>query len=129
MTTKISIAIVLNDKKKVLISLRNKGLHQEDKWEFPGGKVDLGESFEQAMCRELKEEVELTALNYKLFKRFDYDYEDKKLSLCFYLISDFEGIASTQIGQKIKWVTVGELLTMAFPAANKEVIEMLAKQI
>ena len=53
----ISIAIVQNEQKQLLISRRQQGKHLAGKWEFPGGKVEQGESLESAMLRELKEEV------------------------------------------------------------------------
>jgi len=73
----ISIAIVQNKQQQLLISRRQKGQHLAGKWEFPGGKVEQGEALEVAMCRELKEEVGLTASEFTLFESLDFDYVDR----------------------------------------------------
>ena len=125
MLTKISIAIVQNKQKQILISLRDKNSHQGGKWEFPGGKVETGETNEQAMLRELREEVGLIATEFGLFKSFEYHYPDKKLILNFYRVSQFTGEAVSKINQIVKWVDLDELENYDFPEANKEVIEAL----
>ena len=51
---KISLAVVMNEQGEILLSQRKKGLHLEGLWEFPGGKVNSGESFKQALRRELR---------------------------------------------------------------------------
>jgi len=91
----ISIAIVQNEQQQLLISRRQKGQHLAGKWEFPGGKVEQGEALEVAMCRELKEEVGLTAK------------------------------ASELEGQEIKWIQPSELIDYDFPKANINVINKL----
>lgn len=125
MRLKISIAVVQNKQNEILVSLRRNELHQGGKWEFPGGKVDIDESSEQAMLRELSEEVGLVATEYKHFKYVEYNYPDKKLSLDFYHVTQFTGIANSTVNQAVKWVDIDELQGFDFPDANKEVIEAL----
>ena len=120
----ISIAIV-RDKKKYLIALRPSDSHQGGKWEFPGGKVESGESAETSMLRELYEEVGLTATQLQLFDKLYFDYGDKQLNLSFFLIEAFSGQATGKEGQPIKWVTKDELQSYDFPDANKTVIAKL----
>ena len=124
-TNEISIAIVKNSQDLFLISLRPKGVHQGDKWEFPGGKVEQNETPEQAMCRELIEEVGLTAIDYRLIESKFFDYGDTALQLHFYLVTQFSGRAQGREGQPIKWVSKTELALYEFPDANKTVIEQL----
>lgn len=123
--TKISIAIVKNAQNLFLISLRPDGVDQGGKWEFPGGKVELGESSEQAMCRELQEEVGIIALDYQLLTTKLVAYDDQQLQLYFYLVTQFSGEASSLEGQLIKWVNRADLALHPFPKANKTVIEQL----
>lgn len=123
--TEISIALVKNCRQQFLVSLRGENVHQANKWEFPGGKVEKGESFEQAMCRELKEEVGIIALNYQLLESKFFDYGDKQLHLHFYLVDKFMGDASGIEGQEIKWMTKKELALYSFPEANRSIIELL----
>lgn len=121
----ISIAIVKNAEDLFLISLRPEGADQGGKWEFPGGKVEKNESPLQAMCRELCEEVGLTALNYQLIASKNVVYADSELYLYFYLVDQFSGDAQSKEGQPIKWVSKAELALYDFPAANNSIIAQL----
>jgi len=123
--TDISIAIVKNTDNQFLISLRAKDVHQGGKWEFPGGKVEQGEQPEQAMCRELLEEVGITAVDYQLLETKFFDYGDAALNLHFYLVAGFTGIAQGKEGQPIKWVSRAGLADYDFPKANQSVIDIL----
>ena len=121
----ISIAIVQNEHKKLLISRRQKGQHLAGKWEFPGGKVEQGEALEVAMLRELKEEVGLTATKYSLFDSLSFQYDELHLHLNFYLVTAYQGEATSLEGQQIKWVSAAELSQYDFPKANLTVINKL----
>lgn len=123
--TEISIAIVKNLQNLFLICLRPDGVHQGGKWEFPGGKVEKKETPEQGMCRELAEEVGLTATGYQLLEAKTFDYGDRLLSLHFYLVSQFIGEAHAKEGQAFKWVTKAQLQSYAFPEANRSVIDKI----
>jgi 8-oxo-dGTP diphosphatase len=121
----ISIAIVQNKQKKILISRRQQGQHLAGKWEFPGGKVEENEPLEQAMIRELKEEVGLTATEFQLFDSLNFQYDALSLTLHFYLVTDFSGEAHSLEGQEIRWVKVSELIEYDFPKANLTVLNKL----
>ncbi|MEL0629901.1 8-oxo-dGTP diphosphatase MutT [Psychromonas aquatilis] len=121
----ISIAIVQNEQQQLLISRRQKGQHLAGKWEFPGGKVAEGEAYELAMLRELKEEVGLTATKYKLFDSLQFDYDQLKLNLHFYLVSEYSGEAQSLEGQEVKWISPEQLKDYDFPEANVGVINKL----
>ena len=123
--TDISIAIVKNSEDLFLISLRPLSVDQGGKWEFPGGKVEKNEFPEQAMCRELLEEVGLTVLEYQLLESKTFDYTDRSLRLHFYLVTHFSGKAQGKEGQSIKWVNKEQLALYEFPDANKTVLERL----
>lgn len=121
----ISIAIVENEEKKYLISRRQEGQHLAGKWEFPGGKVEEGEMLEEAMQRELKEEVGLNAVQYCLFNSLTFHYDSLELDIKFYLVTQFEGNAIGLEGQQVKWVLAEELSGYDFPKANREIIKRL----
>ena len=121
----ISIAIVQNEQKQLLISRRQQGKHLAGKWEFPGGKVEQGESLESAMLRELKEEVGLSATQFTLFDSLNFQYDQLNLSLHFYLIKANEGEPVSLEGQEIKWVSASQLIEYEFPKANLTVINKL----
>ncbi|PKG38353.1 8-oxo-dGTP diphosphatase MutT [Psychromonas sp. Urea-02u-13] len=121
----ISIAIVKKNDQSYLIALRPSDSHQGGKWEFPGGKVEENETPEEAMLRELHEEVGLVATDYTLFEKLFFDYGDKQLNLHFYLVTKFTGEAFGKEGQPIKWVSHKALESYDFPEANKTVIAKL----
>ncbi|WP_413702054.1 8-oxo-dGTP diphosphatase MutT [Psychromonas sp. KJ10-10] len=121
----ISIAIVKDNSEQFLIALRASDVHQGGKWEFPGGKVETNESPDEAMLRELYEEVGLTATDYQLFEKLFFDYGDKQLNLHFYLVSKYTGQATAKEDQPIKWVCKEELQQYDFPEANQSVINKL----
>jgi len=121
----ISIAIVKNPQNLFLICLRPDHVHQGGKWEFPGGKIKKDESAEQAMLRELKEEVGITALDYCLLESIFFDYGDKQLNLNFFLVSQFTDEARAQEGQSMRWVKKAELVNYSFPEANAAIIKKL----
>ena len=124
-TTEISIAIVKNSDDLYLICLRPDRVHQGGKWEFPGGKVESHEQPEQAMCRELHEDVGLIAKEYQLLQSNYFDYGDCALQLHFYLVKQFSGEANGLEGQPCKWVSKAQLSLYEFPEANKSVIAQL----
>jgi len=121
----ISIAIVKNPQNLFLICLRPDHVHLGGKWEFPGGKINQDESAEQAMLRELKEEVGITALGYCLLETTFFDYGDKQLNLNFFLVSQFAGEAFAKEGQSMRWVKKSELVNYSFPEANAAIIKKL----
>ncbi|WP_094752719.1 8-oxo-dGTP diphosphatase MutT [Psychromonas sp. CD1] len=123
----ISIAIVKNEKSEYLLSLRALKSHQGGKWEFPGGKVEQGETTAEAMCRELKEEVGLQALKYILFDYVCFDYSDRQLHLYFYLVEKYKGEASSCEGQVLRWVSLSALNEYDFPKGNKTIVKKLCQ--
>lgn len=121
----ISIAVVKNPQNLFLICLRPDHVHQGGKWEFPGGKIQKNETAEQAMLREIKEEVGITAIDYRLLETTFFDYGDKQLNLNFFLVSQFTGEARAQEGQSMQWVKKAELDNFSFPDANAAIIKKL----
>lgn len=125
----IVAGIILNsNKSEIFITKRPDHSHKGGFWEFPGGKVEKGELAENAMERELNEEIGISDLQQSLFQSFDFDYTDKSLSFDFYLISGFQGEPYGKEGQLGQWVPISELNNFAFPEANQPVVDAVMRQ-
>ncbi|EKO3862940.1 8-oxo-dGTP diphosphatase MutT [Vibrio harveyi] len=125
----IVAAIIFNqDKSQIFITKRPDDKHKGGFWEFPGGKVEQGESFEQAMIRELEEEIGITVTEQSLFEHLEYDYPEKSLKFDFMTVSQFDNQPYGREGQEGRWVDVAALLDYPFPEANVPILERVIKE-
>ncbi len=119
----IVAAIIFNpDQSMVYITKRPDDKHKGGYWEFPGGKVEAGESIEQAMARELNEEIGIDVQEQQIFEHLEYDYPDKSLTFDFIIVTQFAGQPYGREGQQGEWVAVGKLSDYAFPEANVPIL-------
>lgn len=121
----VAVAVIINEENKVCISLRHQDAHQGGLWEFPGGKIEPTESPEQALVREIKEELNLDIEHSRRLIEVTHDYMDKSVCLHVYKVSSYQGFAKGIEGQRVKWVSVSDLLNYKFPAANLAIIKTL----
>lgn len=126
--THVAVGIIQNTNGQVFISRRHAHLHQGNKWEFPGGKVEAGEDVYQALCRELKEECNIDIQAAAPFTVISYDYPDKQVLLDVWLVTAFTGQPQQREGQEWCWVERHELAAYPFPSANEPIIERLWAQ-
>jgi 8-oxo-dGTP diphosphatase len=123
----VAVAVIINSSNKVLLSKRAEHLHQGGKWEFAGGKVEKGETAEQALLRECKEELAIDIAVCKHLKDIDFDYPDKQVKLIVFEVSSYVGEPVSNEGQEIAWVSLSDLHQYDFPAANKSIVEMIMR--
>ena len=121
----VAAGIIINSNQQVLISRRLDHQHQGGKWEFPGGKVEANETPEQALVRELAEEVNLNVHSASLFESISFDYPDKQVLLDFMLTTEFAGEAKGLEGQEVRWVDKADLVNFTFPDANQSIVDKL----
>ena len=121
----VAVGVVLNSHNEVLIALRAKQAHQGGLWEFPGGKVEADETIQQALVRELKEELDIIADCFKPLVVIEHDYGDKTVRLDVWLVTRFDGVPVGCEGQQVKWANIDVLTGYEFPAANKKIIEKI----
>ena len=121
----VAVGVIVNPKGEILIAKRPEHLHQGGKWEFPGGKVEKGETVEQALRRELKEEVNIDVLATKPFMDIQFDYPDKSVFLDVHKVMSFAGCAKGLEGQKVLWVAKEQLVNFEFPDGNISIVEKL----
>ncbi|WP_299006133.1 8-oxo-dGTP diphosphatase MutT [uncultured Shewanella sp.] len=121
----VAVGVIVNEAQQILIAKRHAHLHQGGKWEFPGGKVEQGETVTQALSRELKEEIGINIKETQALMEISHNYPDKQVKLDIHWVKDFEGIATGLEAQEIIWVDKSELLNYNFPDANKPIIEKI----
>lgn len=109
----------------VFIAKRPLHVHQGGLWEFPGGKIERDESVEQALARELNEELGIVVVSSTPLITIAHHYTDKSVRLEVHLVSEFSGEPRGAEGQDVKWAHRDELRALAFPAANRAIINAL----
>jgi 8-oxo-dGTP diphosphatase len=126
----VAVGIVSDDKHRLLITKRPLDKQHGGLWEFPGGKVEAGETALNALVRELKEEVDIDVLAARLLDTIEHHYPTFSVRLLVFWVDDFEGIASAIEGQAdLKWAEVDELWGMNFPEANEAIISLVSQQL
>ena len=122
----VAVGVIRNNKNQVLLSRRPADVHQADLWEFPGGKLESGETVRQALSRELNEELALTVKSAKPLIKIYHDYEEHSVLLDVWQINSWDMSSADdrgQQGQKIEWVDISSLGARDFPAANRAIIK------
>lgn len=109
----------------VLLSLRHPELHQGGLWEFPGGKVEAGESLRDALARELYEELGIALKTTEPLLEVRHDYGDKQVLLDVMLVKSFEHEPVGREGQQLRWVSLDHLSDVEFPAANLAIVQAI----
>lgn len=120
---RVAVGVVHNSSGQLLITERPRHAHLGGLWEFPGGKLEAGESVLQALRRELKEEVGIDAQSAEPLITVRHDYGDRYVELDVWQVTAFSGTAQPCEGQAMRWVSPQQLNDFAFPAANQAIIK------
>jgi len=123
----VAVGVILRQQ-QVLLALRPDKLHQGGRWEFPGGKVEAGETTAMALARELREEVALEVQRSQPWFELTYAYPEKTVLLDIHLVQDFSGEAEGLEGQPVRWVPIADLPGYQFPDANQPILDKLLKE-
>ena len=95
-------------------------------WEFPGGKVDAGESHEDALRREIREELDAGVDVHELLLTTTHHYPERSVSLHFFRCT-LTSTAHAMLSQEMRWIRRTDLDTLAFPPADGELIDLLRR--
>lgn len=120
-------AAILIENGRVLIARRRPGASQAGLWEFPGGKVRPGESPEQCLKREIKEELNLRIAVGEFFGESVHAYEDKVVRLLGYRVRAEGGTMAAHDHAELAWAAVGDLGGYRFCPADLPFAEKLQK--
>ena len=126
MTTLVVAAAVIEIDGRFLLTRRQKGVHLEGVWEFPGGKRDKDEALKDCLARELLEELDVPSrIGEELFTT-THAYPERSIELHFFRC-ELLGEPRPQLGQEMRWVPREELAVLEFPPADAALIEMLTQ--
>lgn len=124
MTQRVHVvaAVIRNAQHEILLALRPTAKHQGGLWEFPGGKCEAGEEPQEALSRELYEELGIRIAGAQPLIQVRHDYPDLHVLLDVYDVHDFTGQAHGAEGQAVRWVAAADLANYQFPAANRSIV-------
>lgn len=121
----MAVGVLRDPAGRVLITRRHTESHQGGLWEFPGGKLEEGESLTAALARELFEELGVRVLEHRALVDLRHDYGDCRVRLDVHEILRYSGEPQGREGQPMRWVAAVELDGYDFPAANLPIVEAL----
>jgi len=119
----VVVGLIKNKQGKLFVQQRREGTPKAGKWEFPGGKLEQGETPQQALARELLEELSILVQSSESLTVVTHDYKHAKVLLDTYLVKEFDGNPIGREGQAISWVDTDDpsdlekydFLTAVFP--------------
>ena len=123
----VAVGVICDADQRILIARRADHLHQGGLWEFPGGKVEAGETVQEALVRELREELAIAVApeGCQPLTEIHHDYGDKAVLLDVWWVRQFSGEPEGAEGQPLQWVAPNTLNDYPFPAANRAIIDAI----
>ena len=126
-TIKVTGAIIQNDN-NFLIGRRGKDEKSAGMWEFPGGKLEEGESLKECIKRELKEELNISAEIGELFFIYTYDYPQLSYELYFFKVNSFFGVPAKRVHDKLRWEKLKNFYKYDFLPGDGPLIDKLVSE-
>lgn len=124
MSTIEVVAAIIICESRILATQRGYG-DLKDGWEFPGGKIERGETRQQALIREIQEELDIVIEVGELIDTIEYNYPKKHIRMYCYLCSIKSGTVVLKEHEASKWLTKKNLDDVAWLPADKKLIEKL----
>ena len=123
------VAAILWQDGRYLAVERPPGKPMAGYWEFPGGKLETGETPETALVRELREELGITPTAFAFFKEKAHSYEQISVRLHFFHVHGFVGAPTALEGQTLEWLSPREALSKRFLDADRDIVEALRQLV
>jgi 8-oxo-dGTP diphosphatase len=124
-TFRVVAAALFDARGRVLIAQRPPGTHMAGRWEFPGGKIDAGETELDALRRELKEELGVTVCDAERLLELSHDYPERRVELCMWRVISYTGVPHSLDGQALKWIEPALLEREDLLEADRPIVALL----
>lgn len=124
-TRVVVTAAVIRRGDEYFVTRRQRGVHLEGLWEFPGGKCDRGETLEACLRREIREELDTEVIVRERILHCTHEYPERIVDLHFF-DCELVGEPSPMLGQEMRWVRRTDLRSLQFPPADDELIALLS---
>ena len=121
----IGVAVIVDEKQDILIDQRLPTGVMANLWEFPGGKIEAGETPTDCIIREIQEELGVEIAVDRHLIDITHSYPEFKVTLCVYLCHIISGEPQPIECAQVRWVTIKQLPEFEFPKANKAIITAL----
>lgn len=123
------VAGIMMRQDRFLAARRSPSMSEPGFWEFPGGKVEAGETLGEALARELEEELSIAIDAFSLWKVKEKKVKGGAIRLFFHLVTKFSGEPTPREGQELAWITCEEARGYAFLPVDGEIVFELASSL
>jgi 8-oxo-dGTP diphosphatase len=125
----VAVGLLIDEHGRVLVNQRIVKDQYFAKWEFPGGKLEVDESANVALKRELSEELGIEVLDSEQVLYLEFDYPDRQVSLYIQKVIEYVGVPYGREQQTIRWVEISELDQLDLLDGNKPIVEFLKSEL
>ena len=126
-TVRVVGAIIINEDDQVLCALRSPEMSLPNYWEFPGGKIEAGESVHQAIFREIKEELNCEIEALQLFNDYTHEYDHVIVNLITVTCKIINGTPTVNEHAELRWVAKDNLNSLHWAPADIPAVNLLSK--
>ena len=124
-TVRVVAAVIYDDHRRVLVTQRPRGKALAGQWEFPGGKIEDGESGAEALRRELREELGVQVTSARQLFELAHEYAERHVLLSVWMVDQIAGVPAGLEGQRLRWESPSGLRAMPLLRADLPIVEWL----